>query len=109
VGVTAPDPLGVDLFLGPTFAYQVGCELELANQSGDCDDEAGNNFDPTKSFDVGFAVGAGISFAITPGATLLFKGLWDLGLMSIDDSAAENDVKNEAILLNVGRAFRPAR
>jgi hypothetical protein len=107
VGVSQRDPVGINLFLGPTFAFQAKCEFELGNLTGDCEQGAASDLDLTKSFDLGLAVGGGLSFALSPNVALLANAIWDIGLMSIDDSPAENDVKNEAILLNVGFSFRP--
>jgi hypothetical protein len=107
VGVSQRDPVGVNLFLGPTLAFQVKCEFVIGSSATDCDDEAGSDGDATKSFDLGLAVGGGLSFEVSPNVSFLTNAMWDLGLMSIDDSPAENDVKNEAIWLNVGLAFRP--
>jgi opacity protein-like surface antigen len=107
VGVSQRSPVGVNLFLGPTFAFQAKCEFEFGSITGSCESQAASDFDATKKFDLGLAVGAGLSFAVSPNVSFLTNAMWDLGLMSIDDSAAENDVKNEAIWLNVGLAFRP--
>jgi hypothetical protein len=107
VGVSERDPIGVNLFLGPTFAYQLKCEFELGNVTRDCEDSTASNFDITKSFDFGLMVGGGVSFAVSEGVALLANAFWDLGLTSIDESAADQDIKNEAILLNVGFLFRP--
>jgi hypothetical protein len=109
VGVSQRNPLGINLLLGPTFAFQVKCELvdEDTDDSQTCEQQAASDLDLSKSFDLGLAVGGGLSFAVSPNASLLANVLWDIGVTSIDDSPAENDVKNEAILLNVGLAFRP--
>jgi hypothetical protein len=106
VGVSDRDPVGINLFLGPTFALQLKCDFQVANITDECEDEAASDFDITKNFDVGLAVGGGLSFAVSPTISLLANAFWDLGLMSIDDSLAEQDIKNEAILLNVGFVFR---
>jgi hypothetical protein len=105
VGVSQRSPIGVDLFLGPTFAFQVKCDAETATVSVDCADDAMN--DLSKSFDLGLAVGGGLSFGLTPALSLIGTALWDLGLTSIDDSAADRDIKNEAILLNLGFRWTP--
>ena len=106
VGVSERDPVGVNLFLGPTFALQLKCDFEAQNITAECEDATASDFDITKNFDFGLAVGGGLSFALSPEIALLANAFWDLGLMSIDDSSAEQDIKNEAILLNVGFAFR---
>jgi hypothetical protein len=106
VGVSERDPVGINLFLGPTFALQLTCDFEVNNVTRECEEEAASDFDITRKFDVGLAVGAGLSFSVSPTLSLLANALWDLGLMSIDDSAAQQDIKNEAILLNVGFVFR---
>ena len=107
VGVSTRQPVGINLLLGPTLAFQLKCELEAGTVERTCEQAATAQADLTKKFDLGLAVGGGLSFAVSPNLSLIANALWDLGLMSIDESAAERDAKNEAILLNVGFSFRP--
>ena len=100
--VTAVESSTADfnLFMGPTFAFEMKCEGTIAGVTLDCEDD---EF-PTKSFDLGAAFGAGISFPISPSMSVIGTALYDIGLRSIDD--AGDDIKNEAVLLNVGLAWR---
>ena len=108
VGVSGRDPIGINLFLGPTFAFEVGCKFDFPTVTGDCDDLSNTGFSvETKSFDIGAAFGAGLSFGVSDNASINLTGIWDIGLMSIDDSQFDEDVKNEAILINVGFSVTP--
>lgn len=98
-------PFGIDLLLGPTFAFQVRCDAVVAGSSVSCDDDTALS----KTFDLGAAFGVGVSYAFSPGMALLATALWDLGLTSIDESPQDRDVKNETILLNLGVAWRLGR
>jgi hypothetical protein len=107
VDVSPERTLGVNAYLGPTFAFQVKCEGVADNFSVSCEDDAVSDFDLSKSFDFGAAFGAGLTYRVSPGVSLLTHALWDFGLLSIDESAADRSVKNETILLSVGAVFRP--
>ena len=107
VSVAGGEAMGISVFLGPTLGFQMKCEGEADQVSADCDvfDFPGSDFDPSKSFDLGAAFGAGLAFALSGGTSILANAVYDIGLTSIDDSTAERDVKNEAILLQVGLGF----
>lgn len=103
VMLTGPDrPLGLSVFAGPSLAFEIGCDISFEELSGDCDDEGEIE---TKSLDIGALFGAGVSFPVGERVALLVNGGMDLGLTSIDDSAADNDVKNSTFFLNVGLGF----
>lgn len=96
VQVTGPErPVGVGLFLGPSFSFNLSCE--------DADGE--DCSDTVKSFELGAMFGAGLSFAAGQSATVSVNGGLDLGLTSLDDSPSEADVKNEAYFLGVGLSW----
>lgn len=102
VMLTGPDrPLGLSAFAGPSLAFEIGCDVSLDDVSGDCEDDGIE----TKSLDIGAIFGAGVSFPVAERIALVLNGGMDLGLTSIDDSAAEDDVKNSAFFLNVGLGF----
>lgn len=93
------DAMRLNLLLGPTLAFEVKCQSDVDR---DCEDEGF----PTKSFDLGAGFGVGIDFPLSPTMSVVGSALYDLGLTSIADSPDDVDVKNEAILLNVGLAWR---
>jgi hypothetical protein len=104
--VTGADrPLGINLFLGPSIAFEISCKVkaEAAGfaDSSDCDDGdelAGER----KKLDLGAIFGAGLAFPLSSGLALTLNGGLDMGLMSLDDSAEENDVKNSVWFLLAG-------
>jgi hypothetical protein len=104
--LSSGESIGVDLYAGGEVGFQVKCEFRTtAGASNTCERDATPSFDISKSVDFGGVVGAGLSYPLSSGASLRATALWDMGLSKIDESAAKNDVKNEAILLTVGIAF----
>jgi outer membrane protein with beta-barrel domain len=100
--VTVPGSGSTDirLSLGPTLGFLLKCEGEAAiGFSADCKDNV-------KKFDLGGLVGAGVSFGMGSGAALLVDGFYNFGFMSIDDSANEDDVKNEVFGISAGILLR---
>lgn len=98
VQATRPErPVGVGLFLGPSFSFNLSCDGTpgaIIEFSGDCSDDV-------KSFELGALFGAGLSFAAGQSATISINGGLDLGLTSIDD-VGDDDRKNQAYFLGVG-------
>jgi len=90
----------IRLYVGPTLGYLIKCQGNAAGFSGDCDDT-----DQIKKFDLGGEVGAGISFGMGGGAAVLVDGFYNFGFMTIDDSAREDDVKNEVFGISAGIMF----
>jgi hypothetical protein len=107
VDVSPERTLGVNAYLGPVFSFQVKCEGISPNASVSCEDDAVPDFDISKSFDLGAAFGAGLTYAVSPGVSLLAHGIWNFGLLSLDESPADLSVKNETLMLSVGALFRP--
>ncbi|HZD04819.1 MAG TPA: porin family protein [Longimicrobiales bacterium] len=97
VVVTGPErPVGIGLFLGPSFAFNLSCDGSSdGGESADCSDRV-------KGFDLGALFGAGVSFAAGERATISVNGGLDLGLTSTDDTGADEDIKNQAYFLGVG-------
>jgi len=96
----------LSFLLGPTFAFEVKCGFELEGVvEGDCADLPGTDFD-SRSFDLGAAFGVGVGFPLSPTMSVIGMALYDLGLRSIDDSGLERDIKNEAVLLDLGLSWR---
>jgi len=103
--VTAPQrPVGISLFLGPSFAFEVGCELEGTvagvTTTADCDDDSDR-----RTFDLGAIFGAGLSFPVTERMALALNGGLDFGLRSLDGSTSNDDIKNEMWFLMAGLSF----
>jgi hypothetical protein len=109
--VSGPDrPVGVSLFLGPSIAFELSCNVEAEagalSFSGDCDDEeAGVAAEDRKEMDFGAIFGAGLAFPLTGSLDLTISGGLDMGLTSLDDSADEDDVKNTVWFLTAGVRF----
>jgi len=109
--VPSDGPVGLHLFGGPVLGFEVGCTLS-GEQGGvsvdfDCDaDDAGID---TKSFDLGVALGAAVSYATSETMSLFVSGQYGIGLTNIaDDPDGESDdtAKNRSFGVNVGVAFR---
>jgi len=103
--VTAPQrPMGVSLFFGPSFAFEVSCEREGTiagvTATADCDDDSDR-----RKFDLGAIFGAGLSFPLTDRVALGVNGGLNIGLRSLDGSASSDDVKNQAYFLMAGLSF----
>lgn len=93
VQVTGPErPVGVGLFLGPSFGFNLSCE---DFDGEDCGDNA-------KSLDLGALFGAGLAFRAGESATIAVNAGLDLGLTSVDDSSDNLDIKNQAYFIGVG-------
>lgn len=95
-------PVGIYFLGGPVVSFEAGCEIAVEgpgeDREVDCEDEGVD----TKSTDFGVQVGAGIDFDISDGVALLLDGTYTLGLVNIDDSPGEDDVKNRALSIDVG-------
>lgn len=109
VEVSPAAPLGISVLLGPTFGFQVSCVAETPDGDVDCGEDAVADLDLSKGFDLGAAFGAGAAFAVSPAMSLVASAAWDMGLTRIDDSPANQDIRNDAILVNVGFVWTPGR
>lgn len=85
------------IYGGPALAFEASCsltgEVEGTEVDVDCDD-TGEDLE-RKSFDAGAMVGGGLSFPAGPGS-ILIEGRYNWGLINLDDSDGEGDVKNRA-------------
>jgi hypothetical protein len=74
------------IFGGPSFAFEVGCKLEVDggefDGSVDCDEDGEDS--GRKSLDLGATAGLGLTFPMGPGA-LLIEGRYNFGLSNISD------------------------
>lgn len=104
--VTVPNPVGPSFyfFAGPAVEIETGCTAEFEgggiSASVDCDNPDADLL-TRKSVTWGVVGGGGVGFGLGVGeATLGVR--YDYGLTSIDDSAAEADIKNRAFSVMVG-------
>jgi hypothetical protein len=99
----ADSPVGFNIFAGPTFAFEAGCDIE-GEDSGttvslSCDDLG---LDERQKLDIGVAGGAGVSFPIGDRLSLMVNAGYDLGLRKLDTSSEPDDIKNSAFFGSVG-------
>ena len=97
---------------GPSFAFEVGCDLEFAgggdNQSIECD-AAGTEFPRRKSTDIGVTGAAGLQIPLGPGA-LLVEGRYTHGLTNIiDEPNSGLEAKNRSFGLFAGYSISLGR
>lgn len=95
--VRANEETVIHFMAGPAFAFKIHDTLDL--------EDIGFGFDniEMKSYDVGIAVGGGVTFR-----KLVFDARYTFGLVNINDEAVEDllKVKNRAFALTVGWRFR---
>jgi hypothetical protein len=94
------------IMVGPSFAYNSGCSVGIANGdddfSADCDDDS-----PVKKFDIGATGVAGLEFRAGPG-NILVEGRYTHGLMNVndDETTGNNEkIKNRSFAVMAGYAF----
>jgi hypothetical protein len=96
------------LMVGPSVAFEVGCNAEMEDTAGneveaDCDDST--VFPDRKEMDFGLSGAAGLQIPMGPGAVLL-EGRYTHGLSNIfdDDETTTSDfkIRNRAFGLFVG-------
>ena len=90
------------VFAGPAVSFEASCTVEGESggitASADCDDV---DLSDRKSVMWNLIGGAGLGFGLGPGEASI--GLrYDMGLTSLDDSAAEADIRSRAISVLIG-------
>jgi opacity protein-like surface antigen len=99
------------LFAGPTFSYRVRCNVSGQGISIDCDeftDTPGEDIPEFKKFDLGAALGGGVTFGVGTGSALNLGVRYTLGASSFTDPAPGNEgdeAKNRALSFTVGLEF----
>lgn len=89
------------VLLGPAVALEVGCNSAGGDQALPCNSRGAE----VKAVDVGAMAGAGFSLPISGPLSVSLEVFYDVGLVSIDDSASPEDVKNRAWSFLVGVGF----
>lgn len=101
--------LGVSLMGGPAAAFNLGCDLEGTSGgvsvTADCDDLGID----VKSIDLGAMIGMGLRFAAGESVGIVVEANYNYGLLSIDDSGGDADIKNRAFQVNAGVSFPVGR
>ncbi|MDT8340023.1 MAG: porin family protein [Longimicrobiales bacterium] len=104
-GIPTSGPVGFHLYGGGALSFELTCELEGSGggitATADCEDVDVE----TKTTDFGLMGGAGIDFRVAEGITGVLDAFYNLGLTSIDDSAADDDVKNRTFTIRAGVAI----
>ena len=103
-GVPLAEGFDFDFLVGPSFAFEMGCEIEPEEgDSVECDDTEGFE---RKSMSMGIIGGGSFAWAAGPG-DLLVDVRYDWGLSNISDSEDDDagDVKNTAFQFLIGYAF----
>lgn len=98
-------PVTPHFFAGPTFGFEVGCnvtgEALGVSVSVGCDE---SNLD-TKGLDFGLLFGGGLSIGKGPVAFLVDVA-YDFGLSNIDDTSGSSDtIRNRTFMASVGLMF----
>jgi hypothetical protein len=109
--VPSEGPVGVHVFGGPMFAFEVGCSLsgKEGGISVDLDCESQGSDIRTKSFELGVALGAAVSYATSETMSIFGSAHYGLGLTDINDdpdSDGRETVKHRGLAVTVGLAFR---
>ena len=95
--------VGVDLFLGPTLGYEVGCKIGAAvgdlEVQADCPDKTVN------STDIAILGGAGVNFSVTDQASVVLQGFYNYGITGIDEGTL--DLKNRGFVIVAGISYTP--
>ena len=99
--------VGFNFFFGPAVAFKTSCNLSGSEGgvevSFDCDDP---DFEvDLKTVDFGAMVGAGLDIGVTDNISVVVEGFYNLGLTKIDDSGADDNVKNRAFSFLAGLSF----
>ena len=97
VEIPGKNKLGVNLFAGPTFGFNLKGEVEIP-EHGETEDLA------VKSFEFGASIGGGIEYALSS-FSIVVDGRYSIGATLIDDSPNEADIKNRGIGIMAGVKF----
>ncbi len=84
-------------FVGPYVGFNTSAESYVEDEEFDVKDQI-------KSTDYGLVFGGGFDYAMGEG-NLIFNARYALGLTTIDDTDADDDVKNTGIIFMVGYGF----
>ena len=99
--------MGFTFSVGPAVGFNTSCNISLSDVGVtvelDCDDPMSEM--DLKSFEVGAMVGAGLEIGLTENVSLVFDGLYNLGLTTTSDSGIVDDTKKRAFSILAGASF----
>jgi len=99
--------LGVNVYAGPGIGLAMGCverfRVENVESIFDCDI---SDFG-LKGWDLTGHLGAGLSYAINPQASILLNGALDQSLVSVATSSNSQDLRHRSWLIQAGVLFLP--
>lgn len=85
---------------GPAVAFEIGCSTEFGDDEADCDDDE-DSTDREKT-DFGLTAGAGLGFAMGPGA-IIIEARYTWGLTNLNGDANDSfEIKNRAGYITAG-------
>jgi len=97
--VSVPTQVRVKPFVyaGPALAFNISSSGEVRVRSVSFE----RDVEGIKSVDLGIVAGAGFEYRFESGS-ILFDARYDAGIVSIDDTVADEDVKNGAVSIMIG-------
>lgn len=93
-----------EVFAGPTLSFQLSCRFDEVPSGESSPEDCVDAGILTRSTDPGISFGGALDIAAGPGSVVV-EGRGNVSLRSVDDSAAELDVRNRFLSLMVGYRF----
>jgi len=98
VGLMPVNPqVNLRVFAGPCLSILLSAKVKQGTRTQDVKDE-------TRPVDLGLVAGAGLDVAL-PGGLLIFDLRYEVGLLTVDDTSREDDIRNRVLSANGGFAF----
>ncbi len=95
--------VSVQLLAGPAMGFKVSCQVigsfEGEEEREDCGDDA------VKAMDLGLAGGVRLEIGLSEKMGLAVSGVYNLGLLNVDDSGAEGSIKNRVMGFKAGVVY----
>lgn len=88
-------PVSPRLFVGPSIAFETGCDVEAIFGSVSAEDDCETADINTKSADFGVVLGGGVDIP-AGGVVVTIDGRYDLGVTDINDDGTDIGAKNRA-------------
>ena len=95
------DGASISAFLGPAFAFNTSAKIKGEESGVEVEVDIG---ELVKAFDFGGVVGIGASFAVGS-VNIVLDGRWTYGFTSIDDTGADEDIRNSVFGFMGGITF----
>ena len=99
----AGEKVRIDLFGGPTLAFNTSAKIRLEFLGEEEDDDIKSD---TKSTDFGVAVGAGLTILAGESVNVVLDGRYTIGLTNwVDVENATDEIKNNSLAFMAGLSF----